>query len=360
MNIKLLRIKVGELVQGYLDSQEGGVVGYSGKLDIRPPYQREFVYKDKQRDAVIHTVRKGFPLGIMYWVIGADDTFEVLDGQQRTLSICQYVNGDYSLNHQFFHNLTREEQDHILNYELLIYLCEGSERDKLDWFNVINIAGEKLTKQELRNSVYTGPWLSSAKAMFSKNNCVAYQVGKDLISGTPNRQDYLETALDWISEGNIEGYMSSKQHELNANELWNYFDKVVAWSKILFPLPQKEMKMVSWGHLYNKFKDNQYNPFELAEKVKELYKDDEVTKKAGIYPYLVTGEEKHLNTRAFSKNQVLEAFTKQEGKCLSCGEIFELREMQADHIIPWSRGGKTTPENCQMLCRHCNQSKGAK
>lgn len=360
MDIKLLSIKVGELVDGYKDCQDEGVTGYKSRLDIRPPYQREFVYKDKQRDAVIHTVRKGFPLGVMYWVTDGEGYYEVLDGQQRTLSICQYVNGDYSMNHQFFHNLTKEEQDDILNYELLIYICEGEEREKLDWFTVINIAGEKLTRQELRNSVYTGPWLSDAKALFSKNNCSAYQVGKDHITGTPNRQDFLETALDWISDGNIETYMSSHQHDTNANELWNYFDKVMAWAKILFPQVQKEMKSVQWGHLYNKFKDKQFNPFELAEKVKALYKDDEVTKKAGIYNYLLTGEEKHLNTRTFSKNQIAEAFTKQDGHCLSCGEVFELKDMHADHILPWSKGGKTHPDNLQMLCRKCNLEKSDK
>ena len=362
MKITLKTIKVRELVRGYKDSQEQGIVGYNGKLDIRPAYQREFVYKDKQRDAVIATVRKNFPLNMLYWVVDSDDDnkFEVLDGQQRTISICQYVTGVYSINHQFFHNLTGEEQEQILNYELLVYLCQGEERQKLDWFNIINTGGEKLTKQELRNSVYTGAWLADAKMKFSRTGCAAYQLGKDHVSGSPIRQDFLEQALDWISDGNIETYMATHQHDRDASDLWNYFDKVMTWTKMVFPLVRREMKSIPWGTLYNSHKDKVFNPVELETKLGELFQDDEVTKKAGSYLYLITGEEKHLSTRVFSKNQALSTYTKQQGTCPCCNNHFKLEEMQADHIVPWSKGGKTTPDNCQMLCRKCNQEKSNK
>lgn len=362
MKITLKTIKVRELVRGYKDSQEEGIVGYNGKLDIRPAYQREFVYKDKQRDAVISTVRKGFPLNMLYWVVDSEDDnkFEVLDGQQRTISICQYVTGVYSINHQFFHNLTKEEQEQILNYELLVYLCQGEERQKLDWFNIINTGGEKLTKQELRNSVYTGAWLADAKSKFSRTGCAAYQIGKDYVSGSPIRQDFLETALGWISDGKVEEYMAAHQHDADASELWNYYDKVMTWVRMVFPHVRREMKTIQWGTLYNSYKDQVFNPVELEEKLEKLFQDDEVTKKAGSYVYLLTGEEKHLSTRVFSKGQALSAYTKQQGVCPKCDSHFAISDMQADHITPWSKGGKTTQENCQMLCRKCNQEKSNK
>jgi len=199
MKIELHEISIREVVSGYVDSGEKGVVAYGGKLNVRPAYQREFVYKDKQRDAVIETVTKHFPLNVMYWVVNDDGTYEVLDGQQRTLSICQYVNSDFSLGSRFFHNLTQTEKDNILDYKLMVYFCQGNDREKLDWFTTINIAGEKLADQELRNAIYTGPWLSDAKRYFSKSGCVAYRVASDYVSGALNRQDYLERALEWIS-----------------------------------------------------------------------------------------------------------------------------------------------------------------
>ena len=357
-------ISVKEIFEGYKDSADNGVVGYSGKLNIRPPYQREFVYKDSQRDAVIDTVRKGFPLNVMYWVKNDSDEYEVLDGQQRTISICQYLMGDFSIkvdnNPMYFHNLTKDEQDAILNYTLMIYICEGTDREKLEWFKTINIAGEKLTNQELRNAVYVGEWLTDAKRYFSKKNCAAYNIGKDYIKGAPERQEYLETAIKWISDGNIEGYMSEHQHDLDANKLWLYFLAVINWTKAIFPDWHKEMKGVDWGSLYNQFEDKTFNVEQLKKEVSRLLRDEDVTKKPGIYPYLLTGEEKWLSIRTFATNMKREAYERQEGICPHCKGSFEIEEMEADHITPWHLGGKTTADNCQMLCKKCNRKKGGK
>src|SRR5688572_21971440 len=220
---ELLRITVRELADGYEDNAEGGVVGYGGKLDIRPPYQREFIYKDKQRNAVIESVRRDFPLNVMYWAVRDDGTYEVIDGQQRTLSICQYVNGDYSIDGMYFHSLQDDQRDQILNYECMVYFCTGTPSEKLDWFSTINIAGEEHSDQELRNAVYAGPWTADAKRYFSKTGCPAYGLAGEYLKGAPIRQEFLETAIEWRSEGRIEEYMSKHQHDKNATPLWQYF-----------------------------------------------------------------------------------------------------------------------------------------
>ena len=368
MKIDLHKIKVRKVVDGYKDSREEGVLAYGGKLDIRPKYQREFVYKEKQRNAVIETIKNSFPLNVMYWMIREDGGYEVLDGQQRTISIGQYVNGDFSLNDRFFHNLTKEEQDKILDYELMIYFCEGTDKERLDWFRIINIAGEKLTDQEIRNAVYTGPWLSDAKLKFSKSNCAAYLLANDggsLVIGSPIRQEYLETALSWINEGKIEDYMAKHQHDKKANELWDYFQDVIAWVRKTFPNYRKEMASVNWGELYNQFKKEKLNATKLEAEVKELMQDEDVTKKSGIYPYVLTRQERHLSIRAFNDKMRREAYERQKGICPHCnGESkkkkWEIEEMEADHITPWHEGGKTTAENCQMLCKDDNRRKSGK
>jgi hypothetical protein len=359
MKIELYEILIKDLVNGYADNKEEGVYGYGGKLNIRPKYQREFVYKDKQRDAVIETVRKNFPLNVMYWVKNGDN-YEVLDGQQRTISICQYINGDFQINAMGWDNLTNDQQEHILNYKLMVYFCEGTDSEKLDWFRIINIAGEKLYEQELRNAAYTGTWLTDAKRYFSKSGCAAYQIGKDYINGNAIRQDFLETALAWINNGKIEDYMSKNQHEPNANELWLYFQNVINWIKVIFPEYRKEMKGVAWGELHNTFGNEKYNSSEIEKQIKILMMDDDVTKKSGIYPYLLTKDEKHLNIRAFSDSEKRVAYEKQSGICPECNEHFEIQEMEGDHITPWSEGGKTQPDNLQMLCKDCNRKKGKK
>lgn len=357
MKIELHEIPIRDVVKNYVDNAEEGVFGYDGRLNIRPPYQREFVYGEAQRNAVIDTIMKGFPLNVMYWVKNEDGTFEVLDGQQRTISFCQYVNGDFSVDYRYFHNLTETEQNKILDYKLMIYICEGTDKEKLDWFKVVNIAGEKLTDQELRNVVYTGPWLADAKLKFSKPNCPAYALGKDLVKGTPIRQEFLETALKWISKGNIEDYMSRHQHSPNANELWMYFRNVIEWANLTFPDQRREKKGVDWGPLYDEFGDKMLDVAKLSEEVDALMLDDEVTNKRGIYSYVLTRDERHLNLRKFTEAQRRIAYERQRGVCAMCEDNFPIEQMEADHITPWSQGGKTSEENCQMLCRDCNRRK---
>ena len=360
MKIELHKILVREVIAGYEDSAEEGVTAYKGKLDIRPKYQREFVYKEKQRNAVIETIKNSFPLNVMYWMIREDGGYELLDGQQRTISIGQYVNGDFSLNERYFHNLTKEEQNQIFDYELMIYFCEGTDKERLDWFRIINIAGEKLTDQEIRNAVYTGSWLSDAKLKFSKSNCAAYLLSSDgghLVSGSPIRQEYLETALSWINNGNIENYMAKHQHDQNAEELWHYFQDVISWVRMTFTNYRREMNSVEWGELYNEFKDKKQNAKKLEVEIKELMQDEDVTNKSGIYSYVLTQKEKFLNIRAFTEKQKREAYEKQKGICIKCMKHFEIEGMEADHITPWHEGGKTIAENCQMLCKQCNRTK---
>ena len=359
MKIELNEITIREVVDGYEDKNEEGVSGFGGKLDIRPKYQREFVYDDKKRNAVIQTIRKNFPLNVMYWVKNENGSYEVLDGQQRTISFCQYVKGDFSLDYQYFHNLTEEEKDQILDYKLMIYFCEGSDKEKLDWFKVINIAGEKLTDQELRNAVYTGSWLSDAKLKFSKSNCAAYNLAKDYINGSPIRQDFLATAISWINDDGIEEYMSEHQHDQNANELWLHFQNVISWVGLTFVHYRKEMKGVNWGKLYNQFQDGKFDTNKLESEIVKLMQDEDVTKKPGIYEYVLTRDERHLNIRTFTDNMKREAYERQQGVCPVCSGRFEIGEMEADHITPWSEGGKTVTENCQMLCKDDNRRKGA-
>lgn len=361
MQIELKEITIRELTAGYKDSGIEGVMGYGGKLDIRPPYQREFIYKDKQRDAVISTITQNFPLNVMYWADRGDGTFEVIDGQQRTISICQYVTGVFAYMFRYFHNLTEDEKEQILNYKLMVYVCKGSNSEKLKWFQTINIAGEKLTEQELRNAVYSGSWVADAKRYFSKNECVAYKIGKDFMTGSPIRQDYLETAIDWISEGNIEVYMANHQHDANALALWRYFQDVITWADATFTRKHKKIiNSVPWGLYYNKYKDVILNAKEIEQEASRLLMDDDVTKKSGIYPYILTRNEKYLSIRAFTESQKLSVYERQQGVCPQCGERFKIEMMEADHITPWHEGGKTTIENCQMLCRDCNRRKSGK
>jgi hypothetical protein len=372
MKIEPKQISVRDLVAAYVDSGDAGVVGYGGRLNIRPPYQREFIYKDGQRDKVLDTLRKGYPLNVMYWARNPDAAapdddslagFEVLDGQQRTLSICKYVKGDFSINEQYFHNLTNDLQERILGYELTVYFCEGPDSEKLDWFRTINIAGEKLTDQELLNAVYVGPWLTSAKAYFSKPNCAAAAAGSDYVTGSPIRQELLELALNWLSKGAPGAYMAAHQHDKTAVELWNYFSNVINWVKATFPHTRKEMKSVNWGALYDAHKDDKLDPDAMEERIAELMLDEDVTRKAGIYPYVLDGKERSLSLRAFSEKVKREAYTKQGGICAdgACPEksrVFNLVEMEADHLDPWHAGGRSVLSNCRMLCKSCNRRKG--
>ncbi len=369
MEIRLEEKTIREIFDGYEDSAENGVVAFGGKLNVRPAFQREFVYSGKQRESVIETVQKDFPLNVMYWVENENGDYELLDGQQRTISICQYVGGEYSINHKGFDNLTNTEKEQILNYKLMIYICKGNDKEKLDWFKIINIAGEKLYDQELRNAIYTGEWLSNAKQYFSKNGCPAYQIANKYMKGTPIRQDYLETVLKWISARDnieLEDYMSKHQHTTNASELWLYFQSVINWVKTIFPIYRKEMSSVEWGLLYNKYCNEKLDPQALENQITELMQDDDISKKSGVYEYLLSGEEKHLNIRTFTDNMKRKVYEKQKGICPHCVKEkrnkthFKIEEMEADHITPWCEGGKTEIDNCQMLCKEHNRRKSNK
>ncbi len=362
MKIEPRQVTVRELVEDYRDNGEGGVRGYGGDLDIRPPYQREFVYKDKQRNAVVETINKGFPLNVMYWAVREDGTYEIIDGQQRTISVAQYVTGDYSVNGRFFDNLQNDEQKKILDYELQVYFCEGTDSEKLAWFEIVNIAGEELTKQELRNAVYAGPWVTDAKRYFSRAGGAADGVAGDYLRGSAIRQTYLETAIKWAKDDDqtVEEYMAAHQFAQTATALWSHFRTVIDRVKAVFTVYRKPMKGVDWGGLYEHLKDESLDPTALESDVARLMMDDEVQRQPGIYVYLLTGEEKHLNLRAFTPAMKQAAFGRQGGNCNLCGESFDITNMEADHIDPWSDGGKTVPENCQVLCLPCNRRKSNK
>ena len=373
MKIELQKITVRDLTAGYEDNEEQGVLGYGGRLDIRPPYQREFIYDEKKRAAVITTIKKGFPLNVMYWATRDNDAevpFEVMDGQQRTISICQYVNGDFAYDFQYFHNLTDAEKEQILDYELMVYVCSGNDREKLDWFQTINIAGERLTEQELRNAVYAGPFVSDAKRYFSKSNCAAYNMGKYLVNGSPIRQDYLETALKWIANAQstpgqkmtVENYMAKHQHDPNASQLWQYFSSVMTWVAATFDIGKRKqiMKGVDWGGLYHRFGDAILDKAALDAEISRLIIDSEVQNKKGICSFVLTRDEHDLGLRAFPDDIKLAVYEQQNGVCPLCGEHFDIVQMEGDHITPWRDGGRTVIENCQMLCRECNRRKGAR
>ena len=295
--------------------------------------------------------------------------FELLDGQQRTISICQYVNGDFSLDSRCFHNLTETEKNLILDYPLMIYICNGNDKEKLDWFKIINIAGVQLKEQELRNAIYSGEWLSDAKRYFSKNGCVAHLLANRYMSGEVNRQDYLEAALYWISAKEnikIEDYMSAHQHDTHATLLWQYFQAVIMWVQTIFPKYRKEMKGLAWGILYNLYGNKVFNPQQLERKIVRLMQDDDITRRCGIYEYLLSGNEKYLNIRAFTDNEKRQVYERQCGICPYCEAEnrekmhYELEEMEADHIKAWCEGGKTSVDNCQMLCREHHRKKSNK
>ena len=367
MDINLKQIAIREIVKGYKDNNEEGIVGFDGKLNIRPPYQRMFVYKDKQRDAVINTINAGFPLNAMYWCKNEDGTYEVLDGQQRTISFCQYVDGVYSINTMYFHNLTDEEQNKILDYKCMVFVIEnGTDRERLEWFKTINIAGEKLTDQELLNANYTGAWLADAKRLFSKRNCWATRLASDYVKGSDIRQEILEIALKWISNGNPQEYMARHQHDKNANELKLYFASVIDWVKTIFGEKnyRKEMKGLNWGDLYNRYHTNSYDSAEIEVRVNELMANDEVTNKKGVYEYILSGEDEDmackLSKRIFSDADKRTAYERQGGVCPITGLKLSIEEMQADHIKPWWKGGTTTLDNLQMISKTANKRKGGR
>ena len=328
MTINQIEVTVGDITDGYVNNEEQGVRGYGGKLDIRPPYQREFIYNEKEQQAVITTVLNGYPLNVMYWVKRGNDAecpYEVMDGQQRTLSLCEYVAGKFSYEFKNFFNQPKDIQRKILDYRLTVYVCEGEPSEKLEWFRTINIAGKPLNDQEINNAVYAGPFVSDAKRHFSKSNCGAYRLAKDLVTGTPIRQDFLKKALEWMAghetrEGKrqtIVGYMAEHQHKT-------------------------------------------LDTAALARQISTLMRDSEIQRQQGIIPYVLTGDERELDLRAFPDDIKLAAWETQGHKCALCGKEMDYEFMEGDHITPWRDGGRTVKENCQMLCRECNRRKSAK
>ncbi len=366
MEIERREIAIRELVEGYSDDGEGGVVGYGGRLDIRPPYQREFVYRDKQRDDVIRSVLAGFPLNVMYWARRPDRRYEVLDGQQRTISISQYVNGDFSIKDRYYNNQPDDVRERIDGYELTIYLCDGDASEKLDWFRIVNISGERLTEQELRNAVYAGPWVTDAKRYFSRPGCAAKGISDAYQKKNPIRQELLETAIRWASGGKIDDYMARRQHDTDAEELWSYFWAVIEWVKATFPTKRPQiMRDVDWGPLHAKHRGEALDPAALEAEISRLVslsgrgRTSPIRKQWGIYPYVLDGDERHLNLRTFDKAQKTAAYERQDSKCAACGKEFDFGQMEGDHIKPWKDGGLTDDDNLQMLCKDCNRRKGA-
>lgn len=406
MSIHLTQIKLRDLFEGYKNNDEDGVVGYGGRLDIRPKFQREFIYGEKEQLAVIDTVKKGFPLNTMYWAIARDkngnkildengnEMYELMDGQQRTISCCEFLNNHLVVNFQKFFNIqksTPELAEKILDYELSVYICDGTVADKLDWFRTINIAGKPLTDQELLNAQYVGEWLIKAKEYFSKTNCNAAELvvirGKkasDYLSGSPIRQDYLSTVLQWIvdyqglpqrtKDGDY--YMAEHQGDDTATELKNYYIAVMEWVGSKFKTYRKEMKGLPWGYWYNKYKRGELTnniisktADEIEIEIQKLIGDEDVETVKGIYEYIISGEEKHLSLRQFDDKTKRKVYEAQNHKCPYCEKSvgghtypngkteYEYKEMEGDHIIPWSKGGKTEESNCQMLCKWHNGNK---
>ena len=373
MTIKQMEVTVRDITSGYVNNDEQGVRGYNGVLDIRPPYQREFIYNEKEQQAVITTVLHGYPLNVMYWVKRSDDAecpYEVMDGQQRTLSLCEYVDGKFSYEFKNFFNQPKDIQERILDYKLTVYVCEGEPSEKLEWFKTINIAGKPLNEQEINNAIYAGPFVSDAKRHFSKSNCGAFRLGKDLVNGTPIRQDFLKKALEWMAdhetrEGHrqsVVGYMADHQHDPNANKLWSYFQQVLNWTITNFDLKRfkKIMKGLDWAFFYDKYSKETLDTAELAKRISTLMRDSEIQRQQGIIPYVLTGDERHLDLRAFPEDIKLVVWEQQKHICPLCGKEFDYEFMEGDHITPWREGGRTVIENCQMLCKECNRRKGAK
>lgn len=388
MEIKKTAITIKELCEGYVNESEIdielGVYAYGGKLCVRPAFQRSFVYDKKQENAVIDTALKGFPLNIMYWVDNGDGTYDCLDGQQRTISLCNFVDGISSFNapwlndnkKTYYHTLKRVDPDLLekfLNYELEIYICKGTKAEQMEWFKTINIAGEKLSPQELRNACHVSEWLTDAKKYFSKANtntkCPAERVGGKYTNKDANRQEVLEQVIGWIAgsskDEDICEYMEQHMQDKNAIELWEYFNNVVNWVDSLFPgTEEKGMDTVNWGFLYNEYKNIDLDPDEISETLKVLIEakaSKELTSSmAKIYEYCITKNEDLLKSRTFTEPQKSTLYNRQKGICPECGKHFLKKDMHAHHIIPWKCGGITELSNGVMLCSECHNIKHAK
>ncbi|RSK14197.1 HNH endonuclease family protein [Streptococcus oralis] len=385
MKTELKTYKVKEIVEGFVySSVEGkGLFGLSGKLTIQPEYQRNYIYADGKRDvACIDSLLKGYPLGLIYFNKLNEDELEVLDGQQRITSIGRFVNGkfaiDFNGNKHYFSGLSSEQKELILNSVLLVYECEGTEVEIKEWFKTINIAGVPLNQQELRNAIYSGTFVTLAKQEFSNSQNANQQKWQTYIKGVPNRQEILEEALKWVSKDNIDDYMSKHRNDTDINELKTYFETVIDWVSSVFVNVESEMRGLEWGRLYEEYHNNSYNPIEIEQRLSELYEDSDVSKKSGIYEYLLSKEKpeliKLLSIRAFTETDKKSKYREQSNEakksnisnCPVCNtdipydhmtHIWAYDEMAGDHIVPWSKGGKTERNNLQMLCKHHNSLK---
>jgi len=389
MEIKKVAIKVRDLCDGYLNEFETdieqGVYAYGGKLCVRPAFQRSFVYDKKQENAVIDTALKGFPLNIMYWVDNGDGTYDCLDGQQRTISLCNFVDGASSFNAPWFnankknyiHTITRidpELAEKFLNYELEVYICKGTKAEQMEWFRTINIAGEELYPQELRNASYVSKWLTDAKRYFSKANasstakCPAERLGGQYTNKNANRQEILAQVISWrigsSEDADICQYMEDHINDEDASDLWNYFNDVINWINEIFPgVYDKGMASVNWGNLYNNYHDEDLDPDEICAKFDELIefkasKELDVSV-AKIVEYCITRDEKLLKHRQFSEAQRSTLYNRQKGICPDCGEHYLKADMEAHHLIPWYNNGITDLSNGVMLCKACHKQRHA-
>ena len=379
-------ITVEDVCKGFVYNEyEGkGLFGLSGKLTIQPEYQRNYIYADGKRDvAVIDSILKGYPLGLIYFTKVAEDKYEVLDGQQRITSFGRYVTGKFAINDingipRYFSGLAKDLQDKIMNTKLTIYICEGTESEIKEWFKTINIAGIPLNEQELSNAIHSGPFVTKAKEEFSNSQNANIQKWGAYISGNVLRQDYLRTALEWISKGNIDDYMSRHRYDNNITELKAYFSSVIDWISSVFSDVESEMRGLPWGELYEKYHKNSYDPSAVSAKLRELYADFYVKDRKGVYEYILGGcvDNKLLNIRIFDEptkksvyaTQTDSAKKKNVSNCPLCAmgsdnnktRLWKLTEMDADHVTAWSKGGATDVSNCQMLCKTHNRAKGNK
>ena len=378
---------IGEICKGFqYNEYEGkGLYGLSGKLTIQPEYQRHYLYDEnggKREVDVIRSVLKGYPLGLIYFTKTAGGRYEVLDGQQRITALGRFLTEkfawiDESGRPWYFTAMDKDLQAKILGTTLLVYVCEGTEREIKDWFRTINITGLPLNAQEILNAVYSGPFVTAAKEEFSNSNNGQMVKWSHFVAGSPKRQDYLAAALDWVSRGKAEQYLAMHRYEGSIQEMKTYFRSVIDWLTGVFDFaPEKEMCGLPWGELYEKYHKNAYDPAAVAATVKRLYEDFFVKEKRGIYEYVLGGcqEPRLLNVRVFDEptkksvyaDQTAKAEVKGISNCPYCAighdanrtRIWKLAEMDADHVAAWSKGGSTDIGNCQMLCKTHNRAKG--
>jgi 5-methylcytosine-specific restriction endonuclease McrA len=380
-------ITVADICDGFVYNElEGkGLFGLGGRLVIQPEYQRNYFYQEKggkREQAVIHSLLRGYPIGLLYFNKVGDDRYEVLDGQQRITSIGRFVTNKFAIkvggNPMIFDSLPADQKARLLDTKLLIYICEGAESEIKEWFQTINIAGVPLNEQELLNAIYSGPFVTLARAEFSNSQNANLHKWRAYIKGNVNRQDFLACALDWVSKGNISDYMSKHRYDDNIDELKTYFNSVIDWVATVFRDVYPEMQGLEWGRLYEQYHRTPYDPDAVAEQVRRLYDDPYVRNKRGIFEYVLGGcqDPRLLEVRVFDEavkravyaRQTAEAQAAGVSNCPLCAvghdanrsRIYEYKEMEADHVTAWSKGGASTPENCQMLCKTHNRAKGNK